>query len=35
MSLGYSKSEAEQAVGKVKDETLKAEDYIKQALKNM
>lgn len=35
MSLGYSKSEAEQAVGKVKDESLAAEDYIKQALKNM
>lgn len=35
MSLGYSKSEAEQAVGKVKDENLQAEDYIKQALKNM
>lgn len=35
MSLGYSKSEAEQSVGKVKDDGLKAEDYIKQALKNM
>ena len=35
MSLGYSKTEAEQSVGKVKDEGLKAEDYIKLALKNM
>lgn len=35
MSLGYSKNEAEQAVGKVKDEGLRAEDYIKFALKNM
>lgn len=35
MALGYSKTEAEQAVGKVKDEGLRAEDYIKFALKNM
>lgn len=35
MALGYSKSEAEQAVGKVTDNDLDAEAYIKQALKNM
>ncbi len=35
ISLGYSKSEAEQYVGKVNDDTLKAEDYIRLALKNM
>ena len=35
MALGYSKSEAETSVGKVKDDGLKAEDYIKLALKNM
>ena len=35
MALGYSKNEAEQSVGKVKDNDLRAEDYIKFALKNM
>ncbi len=35
MSLGYSKTEADQAVGAVKDEDLSAEQYIKLALKNM
>ena len=35
MSLGYSKNEAEQSVGKVRDNDLSAEDYIKLALKNM
>ena len=35
MSLGYSKSEAESSVGKVKNEDLRAEEYIKLALKNM
>ena len=35
MSLGYSKTEADQAVGAVKDENLTAEQYIKLALKNM
>ena len=35
MSLGYSKTEADQAVGIVKDEGLTAEQYIKLALKNM
>jgi len=35
MTLGYSKSEAEQAVGKVKDDDLDAGAYIKLALKNM
>ena len=35
MSLGYSKTEADQAVGAVKDDGLTAELYIKQALKNM
>ena len=35
MSLGYSKAEADQAVGAVKDEELSAEQYIKLALKNM
>ena len=34
MSLGYSKTEADQAVGAVKDENLTAEQYIKLALKN-
>ncbi len=35
ISLGYSKTEADQAVGTVKDEGLTAEQYIKLALKNM
>lgn len=35
MSLGYSKTEADQAVSAVKDEDLSAEQYIKLALKNM
>ena len=35
MALGYSKNEAEQSVGKAKDNDLRAEDYIKFALKNM
>jgi len=35
MTLGYSKTEADQAVGAVKDENLTAEQYIKLALKNM
>ena len=35
MALGYSKSEAESSVGKVSDDSLKAEEYIKLALKNM
>lgn len=35
MSLGYSKTEADQAVGAVKDKDLSAEQYIKLALKNM
>ena len=35
MALGYSKSEAESAVGKVADDSLRAEEYIKLALKNM
>ena len=35
MALGYSKTEADQAVGSVKDEDLTAEQYIKLALKNM
>jgi Holliday junction DNA helicase RuvA len=33
MGLGYGKSEAETAVGKVKDEGLSVEDYIRRALK--
>ena len=32
-TLGYSKKEAEQAIGSVTDEGLSAEDYIKKALK--
>lgn len=34
-SLGYTRSEAEVAVGKVKGENLSVEDYIKNALKQM
>jgi Holliday junction DNA helicase RuvA len=33
MGLGYGKSEAETAVGKVKDEGLSVEDYIRRALR--
>ena len=35
MALGYNKNEATNAVGKVKDDSLSCEDYIKQALKNL
>ncbi len=35
MALGYSKNEAASAVGKVKDDSLTCEAYIKQALKNL
>ena len=35
MALGYSKSEAETAVGRILDDSLKCEDYIKAALKEM
>lgn len=35
MTLGYTKNEAAAAVGKVKDEELTAEGYIKNALKNL
>ncbi|MBR3756337.1 MAG: Holliday junction branch migration protein RuvA [Firmicutes bacterium] len=35
MALGYSKNEAASAVGKVADNSLSCEDYIKQALKNL
>lgn len=35
MALGYTKNEATSAVGKVKDENLTCEDYIKQALKSL
>ncbi len=35
MALGYNKNEAASAVGKVKDDTLSCEEYIKQALKNL
>lgn len=35
MALGYNKNEAAGAVGKVKDDTLSCEEYIKQALKNL
>ncbi|MGF6375473.1 Holliday junction DNA helicase RuvA [Clostridiales Family XIII bacterium PM5-7] len=35
MALGYTKNEAASAVGKVKDEELTAEAYIKHALKNL
>lgn len=35
VSLGYSRTEAEQAVGKVSGESLSTEDYIKLALKQM
>ncbi len=35
ISLGYSKTEADQAVGSVKDDSLTTEQYIKLALKNM
>ena len=35
MALGYSRSEAENAVGKVGTEGLSAEEYIKNALKQM
>ena len=35
MALGYNKNEAASAVGKVKDDNLACEDYIKQALKNL
>lgn len=35
MALGYSKNEAASAVGKVADDSLSCEDYIKQALKNL
>lgn len=35
MALGYSKNEAASAVGKVADDSLTCEDYIKQALKNL
>lgn len=35
MALGYTKNEADAAVGKVKDEGLNCEDYIKMALKSL
>lgn len=35
MALGYSKTEAASAVGKVKEDDLTCEDYIKKALKNL
>jgi Holliday junction DNA helicase, RuvA subunit len=35
MTLGYTKSEAESAVGKVADDDLSCEEYIKRALKNL
>ena len=35
MALGYTKNEASGAVGKVADDGLTCEDYIKQALKNL
>lgn len=35
MALGYSKNEASAAIGKVAEDGLSCEDYIKQALKNL
>ena len=35
IALGYTKNEAASAVGKVKDDSLTCEAYIKQALKNL
>ena len=35
MSLGYSRNEATSAIAKIKGEDFSAEDYIKQALKNI
>lgn len=35
ISLGYSQQEAENAISKIKDESLSIEDYIKLALKQM
>jgi len=35
ITLGYSKSEAETAVGRVVDDSLSCEEYIKRALKDM
>ncbi len=35
MALGYSKNEAAGAIGKVADDSLTCEEYIKQALKNL
>lgn len=35
IALGYTRQEAENAVGKVKEEDLTCEDYIKHALKNL
>jgi len=35
MALGYSKNEAAGAVGKIADDSLTCESYIKQALKNL
>ena len=35
ITLGYTKNEAASAVGKVKDDSLTCEAYIKQALKNL
>lgn len=35
MALGYNKNEASSAVGKVEEENLTCEDYIKHALKNL
>ncbi len=35
VSLGYSQGEAENAVGRIADDSLRAEDYIKQALRQM
>ena len=35
MALGYTKNEAATAVGKIKEDGLSCEEYIKQALKNL